>query len=99
MTHLNLLAQTIRGLSIDAINHANSGHPGLPLGCADLAAVFMDSQWSYSAKRPHWINRDRFVLSAGHGSMLLYAMLHLAGFAISVDELKQFLNKRQSYNR
>lgn len=90
-THsLQLIAHTIRGLSIDAIEAAGCGHPGLPLGCAELAAYLYGYALDHDPQRPEWINRDKFVLSAGHGSMLLYASLHLAGFSVGVEDLKQF---------
>mgnify|MGYP001207488777 CR=1 FL=1 len=84
------ISNTVRGLSIDAINQANSGHPGLPLGCADIISVLFTKHLSYNPKNPAWINRDRFILSAGHGSMLLYAILHLANYPITLDDLKNF---------
>ncbi|RAP31942.1 transketolase [Candidatus Marinamargulisbacteria bacterium SCGC AG-414-C22] len=84
------IANTIRGLSIDAINQANSGHPGLPLGCADIASVLYSQVLQQNPNNPHWVNRDQFVLSAGHGSMLLYAALHLAGYTISLNDIKNF---------
>lgn len=87
---LSKIANTIRGLSIDAINQANSGHPGLPLGCAELGAYLYTHGLIHNPKAPQWANRDRFVLSAGHGSMLQYACLHLAGFEISLDDIKSF---------
>lgn len=87
---LTLVANTIRTLSIDAVQKANSGHPGMPMGCADIAAVLWTKILRYNPEDPAWINRDRFVLSAGHGSMLLYSVLHLAGYDISIDDLKQF---------
>jgi len=87
---LYLAANTIRGLAIDAISAANSGHPGMPLGCADIAAVLWLKIMNYNPDDPAWVNRDRFVLSAGHGSALLYAVLHLAGYDISMDDLKNF---------
>ena len=87
---LTTIANTIRGLSMDAVQAANSGHPGLPLGCADLAAVLFTQVLRHSPQHPQWINRDRFVLSAGHGSMLLYSLLHLSGYKVSLDELKRF---------
>ena len=87
---LKEVANTIRGLSIDAIQAANSGHPGLPLGCAELAAYLYGHFLNYNPKNPTWINRDRFILSAGHGSMLLYAALHLANYEVSIDNIKQF---------
>lgn len=87
---LKLIANTIRGLSMDAIQAANSGHPGLPLGMADVATVLWTQFLKYNPKNPHWADRDRFVLSAGHGSMLIYSLLHLSGYDLSLDELKQF---------
>ena len=87
---LQEIANTIRGLSMDAIEKANSGHPGLPLGCAEIMAYLYGHELRYNTNDPNWINRDRFVLSAGHGSMALYASLHLAGFDVSIDDLKHF---------
>jgi transketolase len=90
-TEADLLAvNTIRTLSIDAIQAANSGHPGLPLGTAPLAYVVWTRFLRFNPADPRWPNRDRFVLSAGHGSMLLYSLLHLAGYDLSLDELKRF---------
>lgn len=87
---LALVANTIRGLAIDAIEKANSGHPGLPMGMADVAAVLWTEFLQWSRQEPQWAGRDRFVLSGGHGSMLIYSLLHLAGFPVSIDDLKQF---------
>jgi transketolase len=87
---LTTLARTIRGLSIDAIEAANSGHPGLPLGCAEIGAYLYGHLLDYTPAHPEWIARDRFILSAGHGSMLLYAALHLSGYKLSLDEIKRF---------
>ncbi|RAP33397.1 transketolase [Candidatus Marinamargulisbacteria bacterium SCGC AG-410-N11] len=87
---LQKIANTIRGLSMDAIEAANSGHPGLPLGCAEIGAYLYGKHLNHNPKNPSWLNRDRFILSAGHGSMLLYSCLHLAGFDISLDDLKRF---------
>jgi transketolase len=81
---------TIRTLSIDAIEAANSGHPGLPMGAAPMAYVLWTRFMRYNPTNPKWLNRDRFVLSAGHGSMLLYSLLHLTGFDVTIDDLKQF---------
>ncbi len=81
---------TIRTLSIDAIEKANSGHPGMPMGAAPMAYALWTSHLNVSPQNPNWFNRDRFVLSAGHGSMLLYSMLHLSGYNLSIDDLKQF---------
>ena len=87
---LKEVAKIIRGLSVDAIEKANSGHPGLPLGCAEIGAVLFGEIMRYDAKRPDWADRDRFILSAGHGSMLLYALLHLAGYDVTMKDLQNF---------
>ncbi len=84
------VANTIRHLSIDAVQKANSGHPGLPMGCAEIGAYLYGLGMRYNAKNSHWANRDVFVLSAGHGSMLLYSCLHLAGFKLPLEEIKNF---------
>ena len=85
------LANCIRFLSIDAVQKANSGHPGMPMGMADVATVLFKDFLKFNPKNPNWINRDRFVLSAGHGSMLLYSLLHLTGYkSISLNDLKKF---------
>ena len=89
-TELSRFASRIRGLSIDAIDQANSGHPGLPLGCAELGAYLFGKSLSLNPTNPDWVNRDRFILSAGHGSMLLYASLYLSGFDYSLEDIKQF---------
>lgn len=81
---------TIRFLAVDAVQKANSGHPGLPMGDAVMAYVLWTRHMRYNPKNPDWFNRDRFILSAGHGSMLLYSMLHLTGYDVSLDDLKQF---------
>lgn len=85
-----LCVDTIRTLSIDAVQKANSGHPGLPMGMADAAYVLWTQFLRHNPKNPDWPNRDRFVLSAGHGSMLLYSLLHLTGYDLPLEELKQF---------
>ncbi|MBX0327100.1 transketolase [Oscillochloris sp. ZM17-4] len=85
-----LCANAIRALAIDGVQKANSGHPGLPLGMADTAYVLWSRFMSHNPADPQWPNRDRFVLSAGHGSMLIYALLHLTGYDLSIDDLKQF---------
>lgn len=77
---VNKCINTIRFLAIDGVNKAKSGHPGLPMGCAPMAYVVWGENMKLNPKNPQWFNRDRFVLSAGHGSMLQYALLHLAGF-------------------
>ena len=84
------LANAIRILSIDAIQKANSGHPGTPMGMADIAEVLWRKYLNHNPINPNWINRDRFVLSNGHGSMLLYSLLHLTGYDLSINELKNF---------
>ena len=84
------LANAIRALSMDAIQKANSGHPGAPMGMADIAEVLWRHFLKHDPKQPNWCNRDRFVLSNGHGSMLLYSLLHLTGYDLSIDDLKQF---------
>ncbi|PWK53687.1 transketolase [Pleionea mediterranea] len=84
------LANAIRALSMDAVQKANSGHPGAPLGMADIAEVLWNDYLNHSPKNPQWVNRDRFVLSNGHGSMLIYSLLHLTGYALTIDDLKQF---------
>jgi transketolase len=81
---------TIRTLSMDAVQKANSGHPGMPMGMADVAFVLWNDFLKHNPKNPHWTNRDRFILSAGHGSMLLYSLLHLTGYDLSMDEIKNF---------
>ncbi|HRO28570.1 MAG TPA: transketolase, partial [Luteimonas sp.] len=84
------LANAIRFLAIDAVEAAKSGHPGMPMGMADIAEVLWNDYYRHSPDNPKWPNRDRFVLSNGHGSMLQYALLHLSGYALSIDELKRF---------
>ena len=84
------VAKSVRSLSIDAIQKANSGHPGLPLGCAELAAVMYGEILKHNPADSKWADRDRFVLSAGHGSMLLYSILHLAGYKVSLEDVKNF---------
>ena len=85
-----LAINTLRTLSIDAVQKANSGHPGLPLGCAPMAYVLWQNHLKHDPSVPTWFDRDRFVLSAGHGSALLYSLLHLTGYDLGLDELKQF---------
>ncbi|HRN59090.1 MAG TPA: transketolase, partial [Chiayiivirga sp.] len=84
------LANAIRFLAADAVQAANSGHPGMPMGMADMAQVLWGDFLSHNPANPAWPNRDRFVLSNGHGSMLLYALLHLTGYDLPLDELKRF---------
>jgi transketolase len=85
-----LMASAIRVLSMDAVQQANSGHPGMPMGMADIAVALWSRHLKHNPANPQWADRDRFVLSNGHGSMLLYALLHLTGYALPIDELKNF---------
>ncbi len=84
------LANAIRALSMDAVQKANSGHPGAPMGMADIAEVLWNSHMKHNPNNPEWYDRDRFILSNGHGSMLVYSLLHLAGYDLSIDDLKAF---------
>ena len=85
------MANAIRALAMDAVQQADSGHPGMPMGMADVATVLFTKFLKFDAADPHWPDRDRFILSAGHGSMLLYSLLHLTGYAdMTLDELKRF---------
>ncbi len=84
------LANAIRALSMDAVQKANSGHPGAPMGMADIAEVLWNDYMQHNPSNPNWADRDRFVLSNGHGSMLIYSLLHLTGYDLSIDDLKQF---------
>ena len=84
------LANAIRALSMDAVQQANSGHPGAPMGMADIAEVLWNDFRTHNPAKPHWINRDRFVLSNGHASMLQYSLLHLTGYDLGIDEIKNF---------
>ena len=94
MSHIPVLDQlcinTIRVLSIDAVEHAASGHPGMPMGAATMAYVLWTRHLRHDPADPKWPDRDRFVLSAGHGSMLLYSLLHLTGYDLTLDDLKHF---------
>jgi len=85
-----LAINTVRFLSVDAVQKANSGHPGLPMGAAPMAYVLWTRFLRHHPANPHWLNRDRFVLSAGHGSILLYSLLHLTGYDLPLEQLKQF---------
>ncbi len=84
------MANAIRALTMDAVQQANSGHPGAPMGMADMAVALWGRHLRHNPRNPHWPNRDRFVLSNGHGSMLIYALLHLSGYDLPIDELKNF---------
>lgn len=90
MSSRKILANAIRMLSVDAVQRANSGHPGAPMGMADIAEVLWRDFLNHNPHNPTWANRDRFVLSNGHGSMLIYSLLHLSGYDLSIDELKNF---------
>ncbi len=90
MSVLTTVAHTVRTLSADAVESAKSGHPGLPLGCAEIGTALFADVLRHDPTDPAWPDRDRFVLSAGHGSMLLYSLLHLSGYDVSLDDLKQF---------
>jgi len=87
---LKKIATAVRVLAMDGVQKANSGHPGMPMGCAEIAAVLWGKIMKYNPEDPAWPNRDRFILSAGHGSMLLYSMLHLSGYDMTMDDLKSF---------
>ena len=85
-----LAANTIRVLSAEAVQKAKSGHPGMPMGCADIAFTMWYKYMKHNPGNPKWLGRDRFILSAGHGSMLEYSLLHLFNYGLSMDELKSF---------
>ncbi len=84
------LANAIRALAMDAVQRANSGHPGMPMGMADIAQVLWSDFLKHNPGNPRWPDRDRFVLSNGHGSMLLYSLLHLTGYPLALEEIKNF---------
>jgi len=90
MTDRRQLANAIRALSMDAVQKAKSGHPGAPMGMADIAEVLWNDHMNHNPANPDWFDRDRFVLSNGHGSMLIYSLLHLTGYELSIEDLKQF---------
>ncbi len=90
MAQQQQMANAIRALAMDAVQQANSGHPGAPMGMADMAVALWGEHLQHNPKNPHWANRDRFVLSNGHGSMLIYALLHLSGYDLPLQELKNF---------
>jgi transketolase len=87
---LKLVANTIRGLAMDSVQAANSGHPGMPMGMADVGTVLWLHYLKHNPQNPQWVDRDRFILSAGHGSMLIYSLLHLSGYDLPIEELKNF---------
>jgi transketolase len=89
-------ANALRFLAIDAVQAANSGHPGMPMGMADIAEILWRRHLKHNPANPEWVDRDRFVLSNGHGSMLIYALLHLSGYDLPIEELKRF---RQLHSR
>lgn len=84
------MANAIRALAMDAVQKANSGHPGMPMGMAEIAVALWGKHLRHNPADPKWMDRDRFVVSNGHGSMLLYALLHLSGYALSMDEIRNF---------
>ena len=90
------MANAIRALAMDAVQQAKSGHPGAPMGMADIAEVLWNRHLKHNPKNPAWFDRDRFVLSNGHGSMLIYALLHLTGYDLPIEEIKNF---RQLHSR
>lgn len=90
MTNYTLLANSIRIISADSVEKAKSGHPGMPMGMAEIATVLWKDHLKHNPKNPQWVNRDRFILSNGHGSMLLYSLLHLTGYDLGIEDLKQF---------
>ena len=90
MANPQQMANAIRALAMDAVQHANSGHPGAPMGMADIAVALWGRHLRHNPADPHWCDRDRFVLSNGHGSMLIYSLLHLTGYDLPIDELKNF---------
>ena len=87
---LNKAANEARGLAIDAVHACSSGHLGLPLGCAEIGAVLFGEALNFDPAAPKWPNRDRFILSAGHGSMFIYSWLHLSGYEVSLQDVKDF---------
>ena len=91
-----LRANAIRFLAMDAVQNSNSGHPGMPMGMADISEVLWHKHLKHNPADPAWLDRDRFVLSNGHGSMLLYSLLHLTGYDLSMDDLRNF---RQLHSR
>ncbi|GAL27919.1 transketolase [Vibrio variabilis] len=97
MSSRKQLANAIRALSMDGVQQANSGHPGAPMGMADIAEVLWRSHLNHNPSNPEWADRDRFVLSNGHGSMLIYSLLHLSGYELSMTILKTSVNCTQKH--
>ena len=87
---ITAVANSVRTLAADQVQRAKSGHPGLPLGCAELGSLLYGEIMNHNPADSGWINRDRFILSAGHGSAFLYALLHLSGYKVSIEDLKSF---------
>ena len=99
MSSRKTLANAIRALTMDAVQRANSGHPGAPMGMADIVEVLYNVFMRHNPANPEWSNRDRFVISNGHGSMLPYSVLHLTGYEVSIDDLKNFRQLRSRHSR
>ena len=91
------LSNAIRFLSLDAVEKAKSGHPGAPMGMADIAYILWKKFLKHNPSNPKWLNRDRFVLSNGHGSMLLYSLLHLKGYKVSINDIKTHIKPSKNY--
>ena len=87
MANTQQMANAIRALAMDAVQQANSGHPGAPMGMADMAVALWGDHLQHNPANPHWANRDRFVLSNGHASMLIYSVLHLTGYKLPIEEI------------
>jgi transketolase len=96
---LQKIADTVRALSADAVEHAGSGHAGMPLGCAEIGAYLFAKEMKYNPEEPGWFNRDRLILSAGHGSIWLYSLLHLSGYDLSLEDLKQYRKFNSKTNK
>ena len=89
------VVNVIRALAMDAVQKANSGHPGMPMGMAEIAEVLWRRHLRHNPANPHWADRDRFVVSNGHGSMLLYALLHLTGYDLPIEQLQRFRRRKK----
>nr|HMT02434.1 1-deoxy-D-xylulose-5-phosphate synthase N-terminal domain-containing protein [Burkholderiales bacterium] len=90
MIDYTLLANSLRMLSVDSVERAKSGHPGMPMGMAEIGVVLWRKHLTHNPNNPNWVNRDRFILSNGHGSMLIYSLLHLTGYNLTIEDLKNF---------